>query len=125
MKKKLLTILLLVLMSLSLFACGGKKDVLAKFEDALKSKNIAYEKVEMAAAMVGAEKGAKFLIGEGRAELYVFDKGSEAYKTAEKTQKVSLSGFGEFPAFVTDGVAMLVTDLDIATYEAILRSVVD
>ncbi len=125
MKKKLLFISLLTLMTLSLFACGGKKDVLTKFEDALKSKNIAFEKVEMAAALVGAEKGTKFLIGEGGVELYVFDKGSEAYKTAEKTQKISLSGFGEFPAIVTDGVAMLVTDLDTATYEAILRSALD
>lgn len=125
MKKKLLFISLLTLMTLSLFACGGKKDILTKFEDALKSKNIAYEKVEMAAALVGAEKGTKFLIGEGRVELYVFDKGSEKYKEFEKSQTMYVEGIASFPAIVTDGVAMLVTDLDTATYEAILRSVLD
>lgn len=125
MKRKLIVITLAVMMLASLVACGGKKDVLSKFEDELKSRNIAYEKVETAAAMIGAEKGVKFLIGDGRVEVYVFDKSSEAYKTAEKNQKISLAGFGEFPALITSGVAMMVEDLDTATYEAILRSVLD
>ena len=125
MKRRLISLFLIAAMALSLFACGGKKDVLAKFEDELKSRNIAYEKIETAAAMIGAEKGVKFLIGDGRVEVYVFDKSSEAYKTAEKNQKISLAGFGEFPALITGGVAMMVEDLDTATYEAILRSVLD
>lgn len=125
MKRKLIVITLAVMMLASLVACGGKKDVLSKFEDELKSRNIAYEKIETAAAMIGAEKGVKFLIGDGRVEVYVFDKSSEAYKTAEKNQKISLAGFGEFPALITGGVAMMVEDLDTATYEAILRSVLD
>ena len=45
MKRRLISIFLIAVMALSLFACGGKKDVLSKFEDELKSRNIAYEKV--------------------------------------------------------------------------------
>ena len=125
MKRRVISLFLIAAMALSLFACGGKKGVIEKYEDELKSRGLKYETVQMAAAMVGAKEGVKFLIGDGRIELYVFDKSSEKYKEFEKSQTMYVEGIASFPAIVTGGVGMLVTDLDTATYEAILRSVLD
>ena len=121
MKRKLIAFALAVMMLAALAGCGSKS-VFKKFEDELSSRGLKYEMVKMAAEMVGAQEGWKYLIGDGRVEIYKYDKSSDAYKEIERTQTMSLVGIASFPAIVTNGYAMLVEDLDTATYEAILRS---
>lgn len=100
----------------------GTKTVFEQFEAGLQGKDISYEKVAMAADLVGAKEGVKYKIGEGSVELYVFDETSEAYKTANTKQALSMEGFGEFSAKVANGKALLVSGLDSAVYEVIFDS---
>lgn len=100
----------------------SSKDVFTQFEETLNSKGIAYEKTEMAAGMIGAESGTKYKIGDGKVELYKFDISTEAYKSAEKTQKIALEGFGEFKATVKNGYALMLENLDEKQYIEIFNS---
>lgn len=69
------------------------KDGFAKFEEELAEKAIAYEKINMAADMIGAVEGYAYKIGESKVELYRFDTESDAYKNAESSGKVVLEFF--------------------------------
>ena len=101
------------------------KTVFERFEDALTAKGLSFEKSIMAAQLVGAEAGAKYKIGSGTVELYSFDRTSEAYKAAESKQAVTLDGFGDFPAKVVGGYAMLVDGLDADTYNDVFVVVIE
>ena len=122
MKRKLIVLGLAVMMLAALAGCGSKS-AFKKFENELSDRGIKYEAVKMAAEMVGAKEGWKYLIGDGRVEIYRYDKNSDNYMMALKNSEIILSGFGRFPAIVANGYAMLIDGLDTATYEAIFRSV--
>lgn len=74
-----------------------KKDFFVKLEEAIAEKYTIIEKVTMAAEMVGAIEGKKFVISDDNAaEIYLFDESSDAYKKAKETGKLTLEGFGQF-----------------------------
>ena len=82
-----------------------KKDV-KKLVPTITEEEVYYQ-------MVGAIDGCKIYDEEGgnnRIEVYKFDKSSDEYKQAEKTQKLSLSGTMEFEALVKNGYALLIDD---------------
>lgn len=69
------------------------KTSLADLEQYLLDKGLLTgERSEVAAAMVGAVSGFKY--GENLVEIYEFDETSEAYKNLEKTNTLTVEGFG-------------------------------
>jgi hypothetical protein len=81
--------------------------IFAKFEDAITTKGYKFEKVLMAAELVGAEEGYKYKLDAGKVEIYIFDTNSEAFKKAAETNKLNLEGFGEFPALIKENFAVI------------------
>lgn len=74
-----------------------EKDFFDKLEIELSKNYTIVEKVTMAAEMVGAIEGHKFIISDDNsAEVYLFDEDSDTYKTAKETGKLRLEGFGQF-----------------------------
>ena len=74
-----------------------EKDFFDKLETELSKNYTIAEKVTMAAEMVGAIEGHKFIISDDNsAEVYLFDEDSDTYKTAKETGKLRLEGFGQF-----------------------------
>lgn len=96
--------------------------IFEQYEAALEAQGISFEKVQMAAEIVGAAEGAKYKIDGGAVELYCFDVDGEAYKTAEDKQALTMQGFGDFPATVENGMALIVSDLESEPYLEIFRS---
>lgn len=90
----------------------AERTIFQQFADALEDRGIGFEKVQMAAEMIGAEQGVKYKIGDGSVELYRFDPESEAYQNAKENQAVTMEGFGGVEAVVKDGRALMITDLD-------------
>lgn len=72
---------------------GTEEDAEIVLETILKGLNITFEKVEMAASMVGAVSGVKFKTSDGAIELYKFDVNSPAYNLAVETNTITLSDF--------------------------------
>lgn len=93
-----------------------------QYEAALDGKGISFEKVQMAAEIVGAAEGAKYEVDGGAVELYIFDADGEAYKTAEDKQALTMQGYGDFPATVENGMALIVSDVESEPYLEIFRS---
>lgn len=74
-----------------------EKDFFDKLESELSKNYTIVEKVTMAAEMVGAIEGHKYIISDDNsAEVYLFDEDSDTYKTAKETGKLILEGFGQF-----------------------------
>ena len=88
------------------------KTLFKKFEEKLTRDGYSFKKVSKAAAMIGAKQGIEYQISTGAAELYVFDKESEAYKAAEKEQAIQIEGFGAVEAIVKNGAALIMSDLN-------------
>ena len=64
------------------------------FEKELTNNNIEFQIVQKSASMVGAKEGYGYTFSDGTSvELYLFDKGTEAYKNAIETNKLTLEGF--------------------------------
>ncbi len=138
--KKTLALFVVVFLLFGLIGCGKTEekatsdDAIVKnpieenafesFENTLKEKGVQYEKIQMVAEYIGAEKGYKYKIENGTIELYQYDKTSEKYKKAEEKQTVSLEGFGDFSATVSNGYAMIINDLDTSTYVEIFQNVI-
>lgn len=137
--KKLFISLLCLVAVFSITACGNDKknttnnnndtntnetnnslSSINDFETEFQKLNIEYEKTEMAAAFVGAESGVKLTSSDYKLELYSFDKNSEAYKTAEETQQLSMEGFGNFDAIVKNGYAIMI-DNDFPNYDDVMN----
>lgn len=140
MKKLLGTILVLICVSLLfLTACSTDKDLaqdetseppevessLTKeeafdlFETLLGDSGYSFKKAEIEASSVGAKYGCSYKIKNGTAEIYLFDKDSEAYKTAERDQAVCAEGGGTYGAVVKDGAALVISLLDDGNAEMI------
>lgn len=98
--------------------------VFEQYEAGLDAQGISYEKVQMAAEIVGADQGMKYKIGDGAVELYIFDESGEAYAKAFEKQALTMEGFGDFQATVENGMAVIVSDLEAETYLDIFRSIV-
>lgn len=71
-----------------------------------------WEETQMAADMIGAEKGVKYTSEIGSVELYQFAEGAEALSTGT----VTMEGFGEMPIEVA-GVYGLVVSVDSSEQE--------
>ena len=115
---KKLALLVLFAVVLTLCACSrpatkinetSPATAFEKFEKALDGKNITYEKVRMAAEMIGAKEGYKYKTGSGNIEMYEYDKTSSAYQTAEAEQKIT-SDYGSYDATVLNGFALVSDD---------------
>lgn len=108
--KSVLSFLLATVMVISFVGCGNngdtgvssasdieavKLDKFQQFEKELLDKGIEFEIVEKMGAMIGAKEGYGYKFNdESSVELYLFDKGSDAYKEAIKTSKVSIESLG-------------------------------
>ena len=121
MKKIRVILVMLLVLTMSIFGLSGCKDddsktveptVFEQFENALIEKNLTFEKVTMAADLVGAEQGIKYKLQNENVELYRFDTSSDSYVVAEETQSLKMDGFGSFDATVIDGYAMLSDNLE-------------
>ena len=71
-----------------------------------------WEETQMAADLIGAEKGVKYTSEIGSVELYQFAEGAEALSTGT----VTMEGFGEMPIEVA-GVYGLVISVDSSEQE--------
>lgn len=123
--KRLILILSILTVLLFVGGCGKKEDLqenkktndvnenienpqintmtaFEQFESNLASKNIAYEKVIIAAEMVGAAEGYKYKMPDGKVELYRFEKDSDALKSVRENKSITLEGFGSFPVSIND-----------------------
>lgn len=101
-----------------------KQSFFEQYEQALKNEGIEFEKVTMAAEYIHAKEGYKFKIGNGAVEIYSFDADSDAYKTAEENQELSMDGFAAFKATVKNGMAIIISDLDETPYLTIFDSII-
>lgn len=90
-----------------------KPTVFQQFEAALTEKNLTFEKVTMAAELIGAEQGVKYKLQDENVEIYRFDTSSDAYLEAEKTQSLKMEGFGAFEATVVNGYAINSDNLEL------------
>lgn len=146
MKRKiaLFTILILIL---GLCACGTKETsdetsnkpstnqesnessnekletIFEQFENELTAHEYTYEKVTMAAEMIGAKRGIKYKFADDvAAELYEFDESSEAYTNAQKSNSITLEDIGSFEATVKCGYALISDDQTIIDiFESIVK----
>jgi hypothetical protein len=80
-------------------------DPFIRLDDTLGDTNIRFQKTWMSAESIGAKEGYKYETSKGTFELYLFDKGSEAYQTATKNNALTVSGT-LFPALIQDGFAL-------------------
>lgn len=98
--------------------------IFEQYEAGLEAQGISFEKVQMAAEIVGAAEGAKYKIGDGAVELYLFDEAEDAYAQAFEKQSLTMEGFGAFPATVENGMAIIISDLEEEAYLDIYHSIV-
>lgn len=114
--KTLLALLLVAVITLFVVACGNSNtsdttdstidasstnneavqlDKFQQFEKGLSDKQIEFEVVQKMGSMVGAKEGYGYKFNdETSVELYLFDKGSDAYKEATKSNKLYVESFG-------------------------------
>lgn len=87
----------------------------------IEALGITSEKTEVYYQMVGATNGFKLNAEDTRIEIYKFDKSSDAYKKAEKEQKITLDGMDmSFDAKVQNGYAYII-DNDFPKYEEVVN----
>ena len=126
--KKLLTLMMIGVVTFTLVGCGNdeknektteKKDNTVEKDNSVNLSNVQkkieelgvkLEKTQTAYDMVGANDGFKLTSDDYRIEIYKFDKASEAYKTAETKQALTLDGFGDMNATVKNGYAYILDD---------------
>ena len=129
MSKKILALMMGLAMVIALSACTGDsgnqnsgdnalsasqngqaqtEDVFAKFENGLSDLGLTYSaKTETVADMIGGIKGQKYTMDGYTIELYQFEPSSDAYKSAEEKQAVTMEGFGDFSVYVHNGMVMM------------------
>jgi hypothetical protein len=84
-------------------------DPFTRLDDTLEDMDVYFQKTWMAAESIGAKEGYKYATYSGTFELYLYDIGSDAYKTAVKNNAMSL-GDTLFPAIIKDGFALYFYD---------------
>ncbi len=138
--KKIMTILFAGLICLSLTGCGSENKTtidnkdndtnisedtnsltsIDDFEKEVKNLGITYTKTDMVATYINAESGIKLVNGDYKLEIYKFDSSTDAYKNAEKNQKVTMEGFGDFDAIVKNGYALMIDD-EFPKYDSVIE----
>ncbi len=72
-----------------------KLDKFQQFEKGLSDKQIEFEIIQKMGSMVGAKEGYGYRFNDGTSvELYLFDKESDDYGEAIKTNKIYVESFG-------------------------------
>lgn len=138
-KKKLL--IMFVLLSLAAFTgCSNEKTnnnngqendnnnivqeeniTLSNLEQKINDLGIETTKTKTAYEMVGAKDGYKLTSNNSTLEVYQFDTSTDAYKTAEETQKITLESMGiSFDAVVKNGFAYILNN-NFPEYDAVLN----
>lgn len=142
--KRILAILLVAVSTILLIACGNNNssspsttttgspstnngntsttqvDKFEQFEKALSDKGISFEIVDKAASLVGAKEGYGYVFDdETSVEIYLFDKNSDAYKAAVKSNKITVEGFGFTMDVVFNGDICIYYSEDFANKAAI------
>ena len=90
------------------------------FENEIKKLGINYEKIKMDSSYIGAEEGIKLTSNDKTLEIYKYNDKTDSYKTAENTQKITLTGIGSYDAIVKNGYALLI-DNDFPQYDSIIE----
>lgn len=104
--KKLIMVLLIV----TLLCCTGcskeEKDIMSLFPAALTQAGYTYTQDEPYYQMIGAIGGMKYDLGNGVAEVYVYDTKSDAYKQAKNTGMTMMN----MPVVFNENVALYMAD---------------
>lgn len=90
------------------------------FEKEVKKMGISCKKTQMVAEYIGAQSGIKLECNNSALEIYKFSNSSDAYKAAEKEQKISMEGFGKFDAVVKNGYALMI-DVNFPQHDKIIE----
>lgn len=97
--------------SVSEASIPSEVDGFQQFADGLKSLGLEYTETVMAAEMVGAVRGTKYVLADGNIELYLFEEGSAALDQVKANNAITLEGFGQFPAVVNGNYAMMIDEI--------------
>lgn len=137
MKKFLFVNLAILTLCFFLVGCGNKSTnenktnndntptskeniTLDNIQSKIEALGIACEKTEVYYQMVGATNGFKLNVDDTRVEIYKFNKSSDAYKKAEKEQKLTLNDMDmSFDAKVQNGYAYIIDD-EFPEYEKVV-----
>ena len=126
--KKVLMVLFSFMLIISFTGCNKTENKdnssfqsISDFEAEVKKVVVIKEETVLVASAFNAKDGLKLVTeNEKILEIYSFDKNSAAYKKAEKNQKLTLEGFGEFDAIVKNGYAIAIEE-DFPKYQEILN----
>lgn len=90
----------------------AKTSKFEQFESDLEKNNIAFEKVQTMATLVGGAESYRYVFADKSAvELYLFDKDADAYKTAIKTSTLIIEGMNlSFNVDFNDDIAIYYKD---------------
>lgn len=138
MKKFLFVNLAILTLCFFLVGCGNKSTneskpsndnntptskeniTLDNIQSKIEALGITCEKTEVYYQMVGATNGFKLNVDDTRVEIYKFNKSSDAYKKAEKEQKLTLNDMDmSFDAKVQNGYAYIIDD-EFPEYEKVV-----
>lgn len=137
MKKFLFVNLAILTLCFFLVGCGNKSTnenktnndntptskeniTLDNIQSKIEALGITCEKTEVYYPMVGATNGFKLNVDDTRIEIYKFNKSSDAYKKAEKEQKLTLNDMDmSFDAKVQNGYAYIIDD-EFPEYEKVV-----
>lgn len=82
----------------------------SKFSKSVKENFDIKEEVKMAAEMIGASDGHKWITEDSNIEIYKFDKNSDKFKVVKENKKIELEGLGEFPVLINGDYVMITSD---------------
>lgn len=137
MKKFLFVNLAILTLCFFLVGCGNKSTneikpsnentptskeniTLDNIQSKIEALGITCEKTEVYYQMVRATNGFKLNVDDTRVEIYKFNKSSDAYKKAEKEQKLTLNDMDmSFDAKVQNGYAYIIDD-EFPEYEKVV-----
>lgn len=94
-------------------------DSFLTFQNGIDSLGLTYEVTFVLAQMLGAERGYRYTLDDGRIELYEFDVNSEAFALVVQNKAITMEGFGDIPVVVAGNMAMIIND-NISTYSDII-----
>lgn len=81
-----------------------------KFSKSVKDKFDVKIEVKMAAEIIGAADGYKWITENSSIEIYRFDKSTDSFKKVKDRGKISIEGLGEFPILINGDYVMITSD---------------